>query len=355
MKRLTIFLSLVCSAAAYADINVALTAGAAGATPVASGLTATTTITGNTRITVTCGANVDCSFVAVKVGASGSEQSIPLSTGTSTRSGTIPLAMVSSSGTPLRIFAGVAGDAVSGGATQLVAANGSGNMSGNADAQQAANPAATTQLVVVQTPCDRVRFNPSYSQNGNRAHFVVTTGGSILQHPDGPVDEDDFVVMHVVGTDASTLENIEVSRASATRTTGDLSVIGGGTTGINLQSSSNTCYERQFELGDFAPGEGKVEIATVSGAQRTVTGTVTFTVDRLWDGILSIGAAWSRLVDESYGLAATPRARTSSSKRRPDATTSPTSCSTRNSCGVAATWRRRIRCASTSIPRSASP
>lgn len=304
MKRFVLLVTLFCSAAAYADINVTLTAGAAGATPVATGLTPMTTITGNTRINVTCGANVDCSFVAVKVGASGSEQSIPLSTGAATRSGTIPLAMVSSSGTPLRILAGASGDAVSAGVTQLVAApaNAGGAASPTPNAQQPATPSAA--LVVVQTPCDRVRFNPSYSRSGNRAHMVVTTGGSILQYPGEPIDEDDVVVLHVVGTDESMLQNIEVSRVSATRTTGDLSVIGGGTTGINLQSSSNTCYERQFELSDFAPGEGKVEIATVSGAQRTVTGTVTFTVDRLWDGILSIGPAWSRVVDDSFGLAA---------------------------------------------------
>jgi hypothetical protein len=296
MKRFLQGLLLFSAVAVHADINVLLTpAASANLPPIASGLQAITSITADTGITVTCTAGVDCQFVGVKVDT----RTIPLSV-EMPRKGTIPLNFVSSSGSALHII-GADGKDVAGGPFQLQRSPAPADQGTSSD-QSSSNKAAADVVVPVQNPCDRVRFKPSYVQAANRAHFVVTTGGSIVQHPDLPIDENDVVVFHVVSADEDLLRNVEVSRVSPTRTTGDLSVIGGSVQ-FTKQSRSNVCFERQFELGDFAPGEAKVEIATVNNGQRTIMGTPTFTVNRLWDGILSLGPGWSRVADEAYGLA----------------------------------------------------
>jgi hypothetical protein len=298
MKSIAVALVILCSTAASAQINVTLTAGAPGAPAAASGVQAITTISSDTAINVTCSTGVDCNFVAVKIDT----KTIPLSTGATARTGTIPFSMVSSSGSALHITSGTDGKEVSGGPFQLLRGAATANTDTDTDTTTTTGGDGK-RVVPVQTICDRVRFEPAYSQSGNRAHIVVTVGGSIIQQPREMIDENDIVVVHVVDEDESRLRSIEVSRVSPTRTTGNLSLIGEGTTFTPQSRTTNVCYERQFELSNFAPGEGKVEIATVTNNQRTVTGTTTFTVDRLYDGILSLGPAWSHVVDESYGLA----------------------------------------------------
>jgi hypothetical protein len=301
MKKLMVAIVLLSSTTAFGQINVTL---APGATPAAaaivSGLQSVTTISGDTNIQVTCSSGVDCNFVAVKV----DNKTIPLSVDPVTRIGSIPLQLVSSSGSALHITTGVDGKDAAGGPFQLLRAagtatnNNSNNNSTNSGGGTTTNNAAQQRVVPVQTICDRVRFEPSYSQSGNRAHFVVTPGGSIIQQPSEPIDENDVVVVHVVSEDEDMLETVELTRVSPTRTSGDLNLLGAGT--FAAQSRGNACFERQFELGDFAPGEGKIQISSVSEGKPVVS-NMTFTVNRLWDGILSLGPGWSHVVDQSFG------------------------------------------------------
>lgn len=143
----------------------------------------------------------------------------------------------------------------------------------------------------------------SYDMEHDIAQFVVTPGGSILVYPTQPVDEDDRVIVHVLG-DRAVVDNIEVARTSATRQTGEIQIVGAGT-GVKLQSKKALdCAQRQFTLGDFAPGEATVEMYTVANNQKTTLGTFKFNVNRLYHGILSFGAAWTRnLGDASFKLA----------------------------------------------------
>src|SRR6185503_20001805 len=67
--------------------------------------------------------------------------------------------------------------------------------------------------------------------------------------------------------------------------------------------AAGPCLHRTYELGDFAPGEAIVDISARQQAQRASLGTLRFTVNRLWDGILSAGPVWSPLTDRAYGLA----------------------------------------------------
>lgn len=136
------------------------------------------------------------------------------------------------------------------------------------------------------------------------AHFLITPGGSIQDRTTDPIDEDDPVFIHVISSEENVLKSIEVTRTSATRTTGNISIIGGNVTGLTLnRQAAGPCLHRTYELGDFAWGEAVVDISARQQAQRASLGTLRFTVNRLWDGILSAGPVWSPLTDRAYGLA----------------------------------------------------
>jgi hypothetical protein len=153
-------------------------------------------------------------------------------------------------------------------------------------------------------------YEPELDRNGkpklgadarSDAHFVVTSGGSILQYPDQPVDENDRVFVHVQGT-PDEVPNIEVARTSPTRIPG-AHFVGEGTT-INLKAKER-CTERVFELGDFAAGEGAVEVYTVATGQKVSRGAFKFTVDTLYSGIIGFGPMFTRGIgDETFKLQA---------------------------------------------------
>jgi len=66
------------------------------------------------------------------------------------------------------------------------------------------------------------------------AHFLITPGGSIQDRTTDPIDENDPVFIHVISSEENVLKTIEVTRTSATRTTGNISIIGGNVTGLTL-------------------------------------------------------------------------------------------------------------------------
>lgn len=166
-------------------------------------------------------------------------------------------------------------------------------------------PADTSKTSTVRT-CT-VDLTQTYDQENNVAHFVVTPGGSILTYPSQPPDEDDTIVVHVVG-DAPIVDVIEVARTSATRTTGTLTIAGEGAT-IDRQVAKERnagfeCAVRTFTLGDFAPGEATVEMYSNAAGTKTTLGSFKFNVNKLYHGILSFGPVWTRqLGDESFKLA----------------------------------------------------
>ena len=294
MRTALVVLLALFPSAAFAQFAATLTT-SGGSTTVTSvtGLQQTTSIMADTPITITCAAGTDCTLASVDLGTANT--AISLTVG-NPRTGTVPVSSITTNGTTLRI--------VFDGQTlrsfrlfdsrppEQVPPPPPGNPSATGNP-----PAGVAQLA---DPCNAFRLTRTHSASANRAHFVVTLGGSILQYPDGPIDENDVVVVHVVSTDKDKLPNIEVARISATRTE-ELNLIGAGER-FQFQSA-NPCFERRFELGDFAPGEGKFEIYTSNTGTKAVLGTTSFKVDRLWAGVISFGPAWSDVADFSFGLA----------------------------------------------------
>lgn len=136
--------------------------------------------------------------------------------------------------------------------------------------------------------------------------FVVTPGGSVQDRTTQPIDEDDVVSIHVLSTDQGLLQSLEVTRTSATRTTGNITLAGSGVKipAIKRESQEDLppCFYRTYEVSDLAPGEVTVDIAARVQAKRTSLGTLKFNVNRLYDGIISFGPAWTNLTDRAYGL-----------------------------------------------------
>ena len=292
MRKTIVLLLMLVPTAAFAQFAATFKteSGTTNVTSV-SGLQPTTAIMADTPITLTCEAGVDCGKVTVDLGDPNS--ALVLSVG-NPRTGMVPVSSISTNGTTLRL--------VFDGQTRrsfrlFNAAASTTSPSTNSGTTSTSNPPPL--VTTPADPCNAYRLTGTYQEAANRAHFVVTPGGSVLQYPSGSIDENDVVVVHVVTTDDDLLKRIEVARTSPTREE-ELNLIGAGEK-FQFQSA-NPCFEKTFELGDFAPGEGKFEIYTVSSGQKDVLGTTTFKVDRLWAGVISFGPAWNNTADFTFGL-----------------------------------------------------
>ncbi len=155
-------------------------------------------------------------------------------------------------------------------------------------------------------PCWLLTLGDIPGTNAAGAHFLVTAGGSVQDRTTDPINETDPVFIHVISSDQAELQMLEVVRTSATRTTGNLNILGGG---IKLgdfrreAAVAKICYHRTYELGDFAPGEATVDFSMRDVAKRTSVGTLKFNVNKLYDGIISFGPVWTNVADRAYGLA----------------------------------------------------
>ena len=174
----------------------------------------------------------------------------------------------------------------------------------NGGGQKVGGPADTD--VTPLDPCWLLTLGDITGTNAAGAHFLVSAGGSVQDRTTDPIDEDDPVFVHVISSKESDLQMLEVIRTSATRTTGNLNILGGGIKVGDFRpeaAEEKICFHRTYELGDFAPGEAVVDFSMRDGAKRTSIGTLKFNVNKLYDGILSVGPAWTNLADRTYGLA----------------------------------------------------
>jgi hypothetical protein len=171
---------------------------------------------------------------------------------------------------------------------------------------------AATSAVAADTEDEDDESDPCWSESldslglgsGTSVHFLITPGGSVQDRTTTPIDEDDPVFVTVISSSADLLDSIEVTRTSATRTTGNLNILGGSITGLKLQSRvAARCYHRSYELGDFAPGEAVVDLSARQDTKRTSLGTLRFNVNALYNGIVSFGPVWTNITDRTYGLA----------------------------------------------------
>jgi hypothetical protein len=169
------------------------------------------------------------------------------------------------------------------------------------------NPIAqNTDDTTPADPCWLVTLGDLPGTGAPGAHFLVSAGGSVQDRTTDPIDEDDPVFVHVISSNQAELQMLEVIRTSATRTTGNLNILGGGIKVSDFRREAavaQICYHRTYELGDFAPGEAVVDFSMRDVAKRTSIGTLKFNVNKLYDGIISVGPAWTNLADRAYGLA----------------------------------------------------
>jgi hypothetical protein len=141
-----------------------------------------------------------------------------------------------------------------------------------------------------------------YDRRGNQAEMVVATDGFVISRPPRPMDENDELVVNVMG-DPDVLQDVRVVRTSTTRAVGQSRRLGSdAVTGIRRQGAqgqTSTCGWARAVLGDFEPGEGKFRITVGTGTQAS-NADVTVRVNPLYHGAFSFGPVVSWLRDRSY-------------------------------------------------------
>jgi hypothetical protein len=148
---------------------------------------------------------------------------------------------------------------------------------------------------------DAAGLKGAYDRRRNRAAFVVTTDGFVIDRPSQPVDENDIVDIHVVGN-PDVLRTVKVERTSTIRGVGRVRFLGETEAGtIRRQALATDCGYASSPVTDFEPGEGVVTITSTANGQRQ-TGRVSLRVNPLYNGAFSFGPVLSRLEDLSYGM-----------------------------------------------------
>ena len=142
----------------------------------------------------------------------------------------------------------------------------------------------------------------AYNRKANLAEMVVATDGFVISRPSEPMDENDDLVVYIMGN-PEVLQTVRVVRTSATRAVGQSRRLGseqmGGIRRQGAQGESTACGWARAELGDFEPGEGKFRITTGTGTQVS-NADVTLRVNPLYHGAFSFGPVVSWLRDRSY-------------------------------------------------------
>ncbi|HZC80503.1 MAG TPA: hypothetical protein VE222_02085, partial [Nitrospiraceae bacterium] len=137
---------------------------------------------------------------------------------------------------------------------------------------------------------------------------VVSPLGQVLSSNLAEIqfDEDDTLIVYLVA-DPDLIGQLVVRRKSTFREPGQIRILGSEVTRdqVNLQAGRvATCPPHRFELRDFAPGRGEVEIAAlVEVGKPTAVGSFEFAVNPLYTGMLSFGPTWSKNVDPDFDLA----------------------------------------------------
>jgi hypothetical protein len=154
-------------------------------------------------------------------------------------------------------------------------------------------------------PCPG-HYSAMYEAKRNYGEVVVTPLGVVVASAlDDQFDENDTLIVRVVA-DRRLLPLLAAERTSAFRDVGAVQILGGGESVPTLTRQAalvSECGERRFPLDDFAPGQATVQISALQGTQLTPTGSFDFNVNPLYTGMLTLGAAQTRLVSPDFGLA----------------------------------------------------
>ncbi|TGE26452.1 hypothetical protein [Hymenobacter metallicola] len=152
-------------------------------------------------------------------------------------------------------------------------------------------------------------FRGAYDEAANRALFVVTSTGNVLARPIGQIDEDDEIIVKVVGL-TSQLEGLQVKQTSAFRDGTALRILGEAPASTSEQKiteqSTDECGEITLSAGNgFDPGKGTIELSQLKGGESVPITSFDFLVNPLYAGAFSFGPAYSKLGNYTYGYVAT--------------------------------------------------
>jgi hypothetical protein len=253
-------------------------------------------------VSLTCLSGVDCSQAGLRLELNGSTLATlsPTASSAQSRTFTIPQSAVSP-GTDLVVL--LNGNRID--SYQIAPAGGSPAMV--AAAQQGPPPASPPTLAqLLALRCPGTYSVPDYDEKGNLGEIVVDPLGTVLaSNLDTQFDESDSLNVRIVA-DKRLLSLLTATRASKFRDVTAVQIVGGGETAPLLTRQAGLladCGERKFLLSNFAPGQGLVQIAALQGTQLTPTGSFDFNVNPLYTGMLTLGTARTRLVDNGFKIA----------------------------------------------------
>jgi sulfur carrier protein ThiS len=140
-----------------------------------------------------------------------------------------------------------------------------------------------------------------YDEARNEATFIVSVNGNVVARPTEPIDEDDKIIVHVVGPQ-DLLDKLVVERKSAFRAPGAYRIVGEGNDTFHESRFESDCNEVVVQLADFEPGRGQVQLSRLDANGRsTAFSEFDFGVNPLYRGAFSFGPVYSWLTDRSFG------------------------------------------------------
>jgi hypothetical protein len=176
-----------------------------------------------------------------------------------------------------------------------------------------ATPAAITKTTdappwsqLLAQPCPQpTPPKTAYDRKRDRASVIVSPNGSVLSSISKDFDENDTLEVVVYG-DSRLLPLLKVARKSDFRVIGTPNILGRDSKlpTLNRQGEVEaSCTTKSFLVGDFAAGKGEVEItADIDGAPVSL-GRFELNVNAVYNGMFSLGGAWTPLVDQGFEVA----------------------------------------------------
>lgn len=243
-------------------------------------------------VTVECVGNVDCAAVQGTLTVGGSATDLEPETGATGSRAVLRIPGVTSENTQQgRITLVVDGDTVA--PVLRIAFEG----------EEEPRPARTPEEVARTSCSDRLTLvGTAYDRRADLAQFVVTPQGTVLARPEETVDEDDNVIVYVLGPE-SQLQNLQISRSSPIRAVANINILGQEPAREVIdEQSEEACSVVRAVLGDFGSPRGEVKIARVAdGGAKTDLATFDFAVNPLFTGAFSFGPVVTFRRDRVFG------------------------------------------------------
>jgi len=168
---------------------------------------------------------------------------------------------------------------------------------------QSATVGGTSLAELLATTCPEATVSVKYDAKANVGEILVTPAGNVLAKAVETFDENDKLRVIVYG-DARLLPLLKVQRTS-TFGVQTVRIAGAGETVPQLvaREAAGVCTTAEFLVSDFSPGQATVQVSALQGTSWLPLGSFDFQVDPLYTGMLSLGAAWTDLVDPGFKLA----------------------------------------------------